>query len=103
MKEDEILELAQQGKLPHEIAEELGILERQVYLWSPGSWYADPKADEQALSEKPLCLEVGYYTQQQLDAGLNGHYDEEQRLLRRLKKCWLKSFQEYHGTEMDLF
>ena len=37
MKEDEILKVAQQGKMPHEIAKELGILERQVYLWTPGS------------------------------------------------------------------
>jgi hypothetical protein len=103
MNEDEILKLAQQGKLPYEIAEELHISEYHVYRWTPSSWYADPKADEQALKGKPLCLEVSYYTQQQRDSELNGHYDEEQRLRRRLKKCWLKSFEKYHGAKMDIF
>ena len=46
MQEDKILELAQQGKLPREIAEELMISENHVYRDTPGSWYADPKADE---------------------------------------------------------
>ena len=103
MKEDEILKVAQQGKLPHEIAEELHISEDHVYRWTPSSWYADPKADEQALSEKPLCFEVSYYTQQKQDSDYHGQFDEEQRLRRRLKKCWLKSFQKHHGTEVDLF
>ena len=51
----------------------------------------------------PLSLEVNYYIQQQRDAGANGYCQEEQRLTRNLKKRWLKSFKEYHGTEMDLF
>ena len=37
MNEDEILELAQQGKLPHEIAEELHISEDHIYRWTPSS------------------------------------------------------------------
>ena len=69
MQEDKILELAQQGKLPREIAEELMISENHVYRYTPGSWYADPKADEEALDKPPLSLEVSYYSQQQADAG----------------------------------
>ena len=103
MKSDEILKLAQQGKLPNEIAKELVISENHVYRYTPGSWYADPKADGVALSKPPLSLEVSYYSQQQADAGGTGYANEEQRLLRNLKKCWLKSFKEYHGAKMDLF
>ena len=103
MNVDEILKLAQQGKMPYEIAEELMISENHVYRDTPGSWYADPKADEEALDKPPLSLEVSYYSQQQADAGANGHYQEEQRLIRNLKKCWLKSFKEYHGAKMDIF
>ena len=58
MNVDEILKLAQQGKLPYEIAEELMISENHVYRDTPGSWYADPKADEEALEKPPLSLEV---------------------------------------------
>ena len=103
MQEDKILELAQQGKLPREIAEELMISENHVYRYTPGSWYADPKADEEALDKPPLSLEVSYYSQQQADAGGTGYANEEQRLIRNLKKCWLKSFKAYHGTKMDVF
>ncbi len=103
MKSDEILKLAQQGKLPNEIAKELVISENHVYRYTPGSWYGDPKADGVALSKPPLSLEVSYYSQQQADAGGTGYANEEQRLIRNLKKCWLKSFKEYHGTKMDLF
>jgi len=70
---------------------------------TPASWYADPMADEEALSKPPLSLEVNYYIQQQRDAGANGYCQEEQRLTRNLKKRRLKSFKKYHGTEMDLF
>ena len=103
MQEDEILKLAQQGKTPFQIAEELMISENHVYRYTPGSWYADPKADEEALDKPPLSLEVSYYIQQQLDAGGTGYANEEQRLLRNLKKCWLKSFKAYHGAKMDIF
>ena len=103
MNVDEILKLAQQGKLPYEIAEELMISENHVYRDTPGSWYADPKADEEALEKPPLSLEVSYYIQQHADAGGTGYANEEQRLLRNLKKCWLKSFKEYHGAKMDIF
>jgi hypothetical protein len=103
MSSNEILKLAQQGKMPDEIAEELMISENHVYRYTPGSWYADPKADEEALEKPPLSLEVSYYSQQQADAGGTGYANEEQRLLRNLKKCWLKSFKEYHGAKMDLF
>ena len=103
MNSDEILKLAQQGKMPDEIAKELVISENHVYRYTPGSWYADPKADEEALDKPPLSLEVSYYSQQQADAGGTGYANEEQRLLRNLKKCWLKSFKEYHGAKMDLF
>ena len=103
MNVEEILKLAQQGKLHYEIAEELMISENHVYRYTPGSWYADPKADEEALDKPPLSLEVSYYSQQQADAGGTGYANEEQRLIRNLKKCWLKSFKEYHGAKMDLF
>ena len=103
MKEDEILKLAQQGKMPYEIAEELMISENHVYRYTPGSWYADPKADEEALDKPPLSLEVSYYSQQQADAGGTGYANEEQRLTRNMKKCWLKSFKSYHGAKMDIF
>ena len=103
MNSDEILKLAQQGKTPFQIAEELMISENHVYRYTPGSWYADPKADEEALDKPPLSLEVSYYSQQQADAGGTGYANEEQRLLRNLKKCWLKSFKEYHGAKMDIF
>ena len=103
MQEDEILKLAQQGKTPFQIAEELMISENHVYRYTPGSWYADPKADEEALDKPPLSLEVSYYIQQQADAGGTGYANEEQRLLRNLKKCWLKSFKAYHGAKMDIF
>ena len=103
MNSDEILKLAQQGKLPNEIAKELVISENHVYRYTPGSWYADPKADEEALDKPPLSLEVSYYSQQQADAGGTGYANEEQRLLRNLKKCWLKSFKAYHGAKMDIF
>ena len=103
MNSDEIQKLAQQGKLPREIAEELMISENHVYRYTPGSWYADPKADEEALDKPSLSLEVSYYSQQQADAGGTGYANEEQRLLRNLKKCWLKSFKEYHGAKMDIF
>ena len=103
MYEDEILKLAQQGKTPFQIAEELMISENHVYRYTPGSWYADPKADEEALSKPPLSLEVSYYELQQSKCSDTGYANEEQRLLRNLKKCWLKSFKAYHGTEMDVF
>jgi len=103
MKEDEILKLAQQGKMPFQIAGELMISENHVYRYTPGSWYADPKADEEALDKPPLSLEVSYYSQQQADAGGTGYANEEQRLIRNLKKCWLKSFKAYHGAKMDIF
>ena len=99
----EILKLAQQGKLPNEIAEELSIHQDQVYRDTPASWFADPKADEEALSKPPLSLAVGYYNQQQLDSKSSGQCQEEQRLTRNLKKCWLKSFKAYHGATMDIF
>ena len=79
MNEDEILKLAQQGKMPYEIAEELMISENHVYRYTPGSWYADPKADEEALDKPPLSLEVSYYSQQQADAGGTGYANEEHR------------------------
>ena len=103
MNSDEILKLAQQGKLPWEISEILHTNDDHVYRYTPASWYADPMADEEALSKPPLSLEVNYYIQQQIDAGANGYCQEEERLIRNLKKCWLKSFKKYHGTEMDLF
>ena len=103
MNSNEILTLAQEGKLPWEISKLLMITDEHVYRWTPASWYADPMADEEALSKPPLSLEVNYYIQQQRDAGANGYCQEEQRLTRNLKKCWLKSFKKYHGTEMDLF
>ena len=103
MNSDEILTLAQQCKMPWEISKLLMITDEHVYRWTPAAWYADPMADEEALSKPPLSLEVNYYIQQQRDAGANGYCQEEQRLTRNLKKRWLKSFKEYHGTEMDLF
>ena len=103
MNVDEILKLAKQGKMPDEISKELMISENHVYRYTPGSWYADPKADEEALDKPPLSLEVSYYSQQQADAGGTGYANAEQRLLRNLKKCWLKSFKEYHGAKMDIF
>ena len=103
MNSNEILTLAQQGKMPWEISKLLMIIDEHVYRWTPASWYADPMVDEEALSKPPLSLEVNYYIQQQRDAGANGYCQEEQRLTRNLKKRWLKSFKEYHGTEMDLF
>ena len=103
MNVDELLKLAQQGKTPFQIAEELMISENHVYRYTPGSWYADPKADEEALDKPPLSLEVSYYSQQQADAGGTGYANEEQRLIRNLKKCWLKSFKAYHGAKMDIF
>jgi hypothetical protein len=103
MNSDEILKLAQQGKMPDEIAEELMISENHVYRYTPGSWYADPKADEEALSKPPLSLEVSYYELQQSKSSGTGYANEEQRLLRNLKKCWLKSFKAYHGAKMDVF
>ena len=103
MNSDEILKLAQQGKLPDEIAKELVISENHVYRYTPGSWYADPKADGVALSKPPLSLDVSYYELQQSKSSDTGYANEEQRLLKNLKKCWLKSFKEYHGAKMDLF
>jgi len=103
MNSDEILKLAQQGKLPNEIAKELVINENHVYRDTPGSWYADPKADGVALSKPPLSLDVSYYELQQSKSSDTGYANEEQRLLRNLKKCWLKSFKAYHGAKMDIF
>jgi hypothetical protein len=103
MNSDEILKLAQQGKLPDEIAKELVISENHVYRYTPGSWYADPKADGVALSKPPLSLEVSYYELQQSKSSDTGYANEQQRLLRNLKKCWLKSFKTYHGAKMDIF
>ena len=103
MNSDEILKLAQQGKLPNEIAKELVINENHVYRYTPGSWYADPKADGVALSKPPSSLEVSYYELQQSKSSGTGYANEQQRLLRNLKKCWLKSFKAYHGTKMDIF
>ena len=103
MNSDEILKLAQQGKLPNEIAKELVISENHVYRYTPGSWYADPKAYGVALSKPPLGLEVSYYELQQIKSSGTGYANEEQRLLRNLKKCWLKSFKAYHGAKMDIF
>ena len=99
----EILKLAQQGKVPYQIAKELDMNQGQVYRYTPASWYADPLADEEALSKPPLSLACAYYEQQKLDAEPNGLCQEEQRLTRNLKKRWLKSFKDYHGAEMDLF
>ena len=99
----EILKLAQQGKLPNEIAEELSIHQDQVYRDTPASWFADPKADEEALSKPPLSLEVSYYELQQSKSSDTGYANEEQRLINNLKKCWLKSFKAYHGAKMDIF
>ena len=99
----EILKLAQQGKLPDEIAEELTMQQDDVYRYTPGSWYADPKADEEALSKPPLSLEVSYYELQQSKCSDTAYANEEQRLIRNLKKCWLKSFKAYHGAKMDIF
>ena len=62
-----------------------------------------PKTGEEALEESPLSLEVSYYIQQQLDARSRGYSNEEQRILRKLKKCCLKSFKAYHDTKIDLF
>jgi len=62
-----------------------------------------PKTGEEALEEPPLSLEVSYYIQQQLDARSRGYFNEEQRILRKLKKRWFKSFKAYHDTKMDLF
>jgi hypothetical protein len=45
-----------------------------------------PKTGEEALEEPPLSLEVSYYIQQQLDARSRGYSNEEQRILRKLKK-----------------
>ena len=45
-----------------------------------------PKTGEEALEEPPLNLEVSYYIQQQLDARSRGYSNEEQRILRKLKK-----------------
>ena len=103
MNSDEILTLAQQGKMPWEISKLLMITDEHVYRWTPAYWYADPMADEEALSKPTLSRVVNYYIQQQRDAGANGYCQEEQRLTRNLKKRWLKSFKEYQGTEMDLF
>ena len=103
MNLNEILTLAQEGKLPWEISKLLMITDEHDNRWTPASWYADTMADEEALSKPPLSLEVNYYIQQQRDAGANGYCQEEQQLTRNLKKRWLKSFKEYHGTEMDLF
>ena len=102
MNVEEILKLAQQGKMPYEIAEELMISENHVYRYTPGSWYADPKADEEALDKPPLSIEMNYYSQCQSDAGCNGYANEERRILNQLKKCWRKSFQKYHGTKVDI-
>ena len=100
---NEILKLAQQGKMPNEIAEELTMQQDDVYRYTPASWYADPTADEEALSKPPLSLEVSYYELQQSKSSGTGYANEEQRLINNLKKCWLKSFKAYHGTEMDVF
>jgi|TARA_B100000949_G_scaffold129377_1_gene114081 hypothetical protein len=62
-----------------------------------------PKTGEEALEEPPLSLEVSYYIQQQLDARSRGYSNEEQRILRKLKKRCFKSFKAYHDTKMDLF
>ena len=62
-----------------------------------------PKTGKEALEEPPLSLEVSYYIQQQLDARSRGYSNEEQRILRKLKKRWFKSFKAYHDTKMDLF
>ena len=45
-----------------------------------------PKTGEEALEEPPLSLEVSYYIQQQLDARSGGYSNEEQRILRKLRK-----------------
>ena len=100
---NEILKLAQQGKVPFQIAEELCMHPDQVYRYTPASWYADPLAEDEALSKPPLSLASAYYEQQKLDAEPNGHYQEEQRITRNLKKCWFKSYKAYHGTKMDVF
>jgi len=102
MQEDEILKLAQQGKTPFQIAEELMGDEDRVYLNTPVSWYVDPTVDEEALDKPPLSIEMNYYSQCQSDAGCNGYANEERRILNQLKKCWRKSFQKYHGTKVDI-
>ena len=45
MNSNEILTLAQEGKLPWEISKLLIITDEHVYRWTPASWYADPMAD----------------------------------------------------------
>ena len=61
MQEDEILKLAQQGKTPFQIAEELMGDEDRVYLYTPVSWFVDPTVDEDALDKPPLSIEMNYY------------------------------------------
>jgi len=79
-----------------------------ISLKKNGQWISvwrkhQSKADEEALSKPTLSRVVNYYIQQQRNAGANGYCQEEERLNRNLKKCWLKSFKKYHRTEMDLF
>ena len=100
---EEILKLAQKGALPDQIADELEISSELVYRSTPSEWYADPKADSEMLSEKPLSIMVRYFDMLKNDAGPHGHYTDEQRLIRKLRKCWLKSFNKYHGTKMDIY
>ena len=49
-----------------------------------------PKTGEKALEKPPLILEVSYYIQQQLDARSRVYSNEEQRILRKLKKRCFK-------------
>ena len=49
-----------------------------------------PKTGEEALEKPPLILEVSYYIQQQLDARSRVYSNEEQRILRKLKKRCFK-------------
>ena len=59
------------------------------------------KMDDDSTATKMLSA-VDFFIQQQADAGGTGYANEEQRLLRNLKKCWLKSFKVYHGASMDI-
>ena len=61
-----------------------------------------PKTGEEALEKPSLILEISYYIQQQLDARSRVYSNEEQRILRKLKKRCFKSFKVYHDTKMDL-
>ena len=50
-----------------------------------------PKTGEKVLEEPPLSLEVSYYSKQQLDARSSYYFNEQQRILRKLKHAALKA------------